>query len=222
MFLFDFLSVLWVLHVRRHSTKFEPNFWTSPFFSFKWNFMTLKLFTTVQHHVSWRWLHKNLTNWVWSFSTKWFCHVVWRNFEEILAIVEVRRVRRLDYTFADKYAYIKYRDDIVWVVSLFYNTHKQNLKKTRILNNLQKFNTIVMCRNIMELIIKQQRRVGKCPNPERKNSPQKPTCSADRLEIRPLRSQVLRHFTLKQYVRHTQISPQTGIGVYVHVHGYET
>ena len=181
MFLFDFLSVLWVLHVRRHSTKFEPNFWTSPFFSFKWNFMTLKLFTTVQHHVSWRWLHKNLTNWVWSFSTKWFCHV-WRNFEEIQAIVEVRHVRRLD----------------------------------------SKFNTIVMCRNIMELIIKQQRRVGKCPNPERKNSPQKPTCSADRLDIRSLRSQILRHFTLKQYVRHTQISPQTGIGVYVHVHGYET
>ena len=35
--------------------------------------------------------------------------------EEIQAIVEVRHVRRLDYTciFADKYAYIKNRDDIV-------------------------------------------------------------------------------------------------------------
>ena len=78
MFLFDFRSILWVHHVRRHSIKLEPNFRTSPFLSFRWNFIALKLFTKVQHHVSWRLVHKYLTNWVWSFSTKWFGHAIWR------------------------------------------------------------------------------------------------------------------------------------------------
>ena len=32
----------------------------------------------VQHQVSWRWLHKHLTNWVWSFSTKRFGCAMWR------------------------------------------------------------------------------------------------------------------------------------------------
>ena len=85
MFLFDFLNFLWVRHVRRHSTKFEPNFRTSPFLSFVWNFVTVKFFTKVQHHVSWRWLHKYiyLTDWIWSFSTKWFGYTVWRNLSDL-------------------------------------------------------------------------------------------------------------------------------------------